>query len=709
MSQSALEFSEELEKLLSRQFTPEEKEKIIKAYNLAEKSHDGQMRDSGEPFFEHPKEVAKILADFGMDVDTIAAGILHDVVEDCYVPVETIRDIFGPEVAKIVDGVTKISNLKLNERLNKKDMKSIEKIETIRKMLMAMSTDLRVIIVKLSDRLHNMRTLNFVQRQKQIVKSQETLKIYAPIADRLGIHKIKAELENLSFQYLYPDTYYELKQKIDSRLSNRQKSIDEYTQIIKSELEKNNIKAHVAGRAKHLYSIWEKMLRKGKSLDEIYDYIALRIITENQNQCYAALGIVHSIWPPMPGRIKDYIATPKSNGYKSLHTTVITNKGEHLEIQIRDEEMHEEAEYGLAAHWAYKQGVSTEKIKFLQNLMELHKDIAQNAFDINDIESSLESSEIFVFTPKGEIIHLPRGSTPIDFAYAIHTDVGNHFAGAKVNGKIVPISYKLQNGEILEIIINRNFQGPSIDWVKYSQSPRTKQKIKKYYRQKNESLLIEKGKDKFRELSKKLGFSLDDMLKKLQDEAFYLKYNIKNDDDLFVKIALEDVNINTIRNVFVSSDEKKSFTSKNIKKVAAPSVIIDGLEGVDYYLAKCCLPVPGDEIIGVISKRGIGIHRYSCKNIRGLNDEKIVKVKWSSEEVSNFIAVLSIDISDKTLMNIIRNKINIEKGYTEKFEITKQADILTTKLRIKVMNIEHLVRIINKLEETEGILSIRRI
>lgn len=709
MSQSALEFSEELEKLLSRQFTPEEKEKIIKAYNLAEKSHDGQMRDSGEPFFEHPKEVAKILADFGMDVDTIAAGILHDVVEDCYVPVETIRDMFGPEVAKIVDGVTKISNLKLNERLNKKDMKSIEKIETIRKMLMAMSTDLRVIIVKLSDRLHNMRTLNFVQRQKQIVKSQETLKIYAPIADRLGIHKIKAELENLSFQYLYPDTYYELKQKIDSRLSNRQKSIDEYTQIIKSELEKNNIKAHVAGRAKHLYSIWEKMLRKGKSLDEIYDYIALRIITENQNQCYAALGIVHSIWPPMPGRIKDYIATPKSNGYKSLHTTVITNKGEHLEIQIRDEEMHEEAEYGLAAHWAYKQGVSTEKIKFLQNLMELHKDIAQNAFDINEIESSLESSEIFVFTPKGEIIHLPRGSTPIDFAYGIHTDVGNHFAGAKVNGKIVPISYKLQNGEILEIIINRNFQGPSIDWVKYSQSPRTKQKIKKYYRQKNESLLIEKGKDKFRELSKKLGFSLDDMLKKLQDEAFYLKYNIKNDDDLFVKIALEDVNINTIRNVFVSSDEKKSFTSKNIKKVASPSVIIDGLEGVDYYLAKCCLPVPGDEIIGVISKRGIGIHRYSCKNIRGLNDEKIVKVKWSSDEVSNFIAVLSIDISDKTLMNIIRNKINIEKGYTEKFEITKQADILTTKLRIKVMNIEHLVRIINKLEETEGILSIRRI
>jgi GTP pyrophosphokinase len=589
-------------------------------------------------------------------------------------------------------------------------MKSIEKIETIRKMLLAMSTDIRVIVVKLSDRLHNMRTLDFVKRDKQVIKSEETLKIYAPIAHRLGINKIKAELEDLSFKYLHPDIYTDLDQKLKTKLSNRQKSIDEYADTVKEELKKHRIKADVSGRAKHLYSIWNKMLKKGKTFDDIYDIIALRIITENQNQCYASLGIVHSMWAPMPGRIKDYIATPKFNGYKSLHTTVITNKGEPLEIQIRDWNMHEEAEFGLAAHWAYKQGVSSQKVKFLQNLMELHKDIAQSAFDIKDIETNLLSKEIFVFTPQGEIIHLPKGATPIDFAYAIHTDIGNHFAGAKINGRIVPISYKLQNSDVVEIIVNRNFNGPSIDWIKHAKSPRTASKIKKFYRQKNEKILVDRGKDKFRELAKKLNISIEDMLNKLKEEAFFIKYNIKNDEDLYIKIELEDVNIQTIRSFFVKdNEEKEQKIPRSKSSLSTPSVIVDGVEGIDTHFAKCCTPVPGDDIIGIIGRRGIGIHRTNCKNIRGVKEDKKLNVEWNtSENQTSFVAILSLDMESKKVMNSVRDVLKAEKGYIEKFEILKQSDILTAKIRLKVTNIEHLIRITHKIQDIKGIFSVRR-
>lgn len=704
------DFIKKIESILDHKLNRKDREQLIKAYNFGEKSHEGQVRDSGEPFFEHPKEVALILTHFRMDVDTIIAGLLHDTVEDCDVPIEKIEKEFGQDVARIVNGVTKISNLKLNERLSKNDMKSIEKIETIRKMLLAMSTDIRVIVVKLSDRLHNMRTLNFVNREKQIIKSQETLKIYAPIAHRLGINKIKAELEDLSFKYLHPDIYSDLDKKLKTKLSNRQKSIDEYTEVIKRELKKHRIKADVSGRAKHSYSIWNKMLKKGKTFDDIYDIIALRIITENQNQCYASLGIVHSLWPPLPGRIKDYIATPKSNGYKSLHTTVITNKGEPLEIQIRDWNMHEEAEFGLAAHWAYKQGINSEKIKFLQNLMELHKDIAQNAFDIKDIETSLLSKEIFVFTPQGEIIHLPKGATPVDFAYTIHTDIGNHFAGAKINGRIVPISYELQNSDVVEIIVNRNFNGPSIDWLKYAKSPRTTNKIKKYYRQKNEKILVDKGKDKFRELAKKMNISIEDILNKIKEEAFFIKYNIKDEEDLFIKIELEDINVQAIKTFFIKEDEEKEKKiSKSKSKSSKPSVIVDGIEGVDTYFAKCCTPVPGDEIIGIIGRRGIVVHRTNCKNIRGVKKDKKLTVEWNNiEDSSSFVAILYLDMESKEIMNSVRQVLNTEKGYIEKFEIIKQSDILITKIRIKVNNIEHLIRITNKIQEIDGIYSVRR-
>ncbi|MDK2812304.1 MAG: diphosphokinase / guanosine-3,5-bis(diphosphate) 3-diphosphatase [Petrotoga sp.] len=705
-------YEKEVEKLLNLRLTKREKELIRAAYDLAETAHSGQFRDSGEEFFEHPKSVGLILASLKMDVDTIIAGLLHDVVEDCGVSIDKIKDLFGVDVANIVSGVTKISNLKLNERLNENDMKSLEKVETIRKMLFAMSEDIRVIIVKLADRLHNMRTLEFVDRKKQIAKADETLKIYAPIAHRLGIYKMKEELEDLSFRYLYPETYFDLKTKIEEKIRLGQNRLNEYAQIIKQELDNQKIKATVEGRSKHLYSIWDKMIRKGKTLDEIYDYIALRIITEDQNKCYAVLGIIHSIWSPVPGRIKDYIATPKFNGYKSLHTTVITHKGDPLEIQIRDWEMHEEAEYGLAAHWVYKEGVSQEKLKFLTDLMELHRYIAQNAFELKDIETNLLSKETFVFTPKGEIIHLPRGATPIDFAFAIHTEVGNHFSGAKVNGKLVPISYKLQTGDIVEILINRNFQGPSIDWLKYAHSPKTISKIKKYYRQKNEVELIERGKDKFRELSKKLNFSMDEILEKLKEIGFYIKYNIKSDDEFFIKLSLEDISINTIRNIF-TLNEKEEETITTVEKTNSSrkgiSVLVDGEEGVESYFAKCCMPVPGDEIIGVITRRGIGIHRKDCNNIQDIDDSKKVNVEWNELNQNKFSTVLMIDVESKNVLNNVRNVINNEGGHIEKFEMTNNSNYLNIRIYLAVQNLKHLSLLSNKLKNSKGVYSVRRV
>ncbi|PNR92836.1 bifunctional (p)ppGpp synthetase/guanosine-3',5'-bis(diphosphate) 3'-pyrophosphohydrolase [Petrotoga sp. 9PWA.NaAc.5.4] len=710
--ESSKTFEKEIEHLLERKLSKKDRDRIIEAYEFAEVAHEGQLRDSGEDFFEHPKNVALILANLKMDVDTIVSGLLHDVVEDCNVSLEKIKEKFGVDIARIVSGVTKISSLKLNERLNEKDMKSLEKIETIRKMLFAMSEDIRVIIVKLADRLHNMRTLDYVDRKKQISKAEETLKIYAPIAHRLGIYKIKEELEDLSFRYLYPDKYFSLKEKVEEKLKNGNEKLSEYADIIRKELSRQKIKATVEGRAKHLYSIWDKMIRKGKTLDEIYDYIALRIITEDSSRCYAALGIIHSLWSPIPGRIKDYIATPKFNGYKSLHTTVITHKGDPLEIQIRDWKMHEEAEYGLAAHWVYKEGISPEKLKFLRNLMELHKDIAQNAFEMKDIETNLISQEIFVFTPKGEIIHLPKDSTPIDFAYGVHTEIGNHFAGARVNGKLVPLSYKLKTGDIVEILINRNFQGPSIDWLKYANSPRTKAKIKKYYRQKNEQELIERGKDKFRELSKKLNISMEEMLEKLKEIGFYIKYNIKNDEEFFIKLDLEDISINTIRNIFVPAikvDEKTKKIEKKSFKVLSNSVLVDGEEGVDSYFAKCCMPVPGDQIVGVVSRKGIGIHRIDCKNIKELPLDKKVNVQWAEGNQNNFSAMIKVDIESKEQINNVRNTINNEGGHIEKFEMHNDGNFLSLKMYLSVHNLNHLKLVCNKLENAKGVYAVRRV
>ncbi|KAF2956690.1 bifunctional (p)ppGpp synthetase/guanosine-3',5'-bis(diphosphate) 3'-pyrophosphohydrolase [Marinitoga sp. 38H-ov] len=710
-------YLKEIKNLLERNLNTSEIEILKKAYFLAKEAHEGQMRASGEPFFEHPKEVSKILAELKMDIESISSALLHDVVEDCNVNIEVIQKEFGDDIARIVDGVTKISNLKLNEKLNKVDMKSLEKIETIRKMLLAMSNDIRVIIVKLSDRLHNMRTLQYVPQKKQIIKAQETLKIYAPIAHRLGIHKIKAELEDLSFMYLYPQAYKDLKNKLEEKIKNVHDRMEEYKEIILEQLKKHNIKSSLQGRSKHLYSIWEKMLRKNKSFDEIYDVIALRIITESPTACYAALGVVHSVWRPVPGRIKDYIAVPKSNGYRSIHTTVITNKGETLEIQIRDWEMHEESEYGLAAHWAYKQGVDSKKLYFVKRLMDLHKEIAQSAFNLNDIEEELSVHEVFVFTPKGEILHLPYGSTPIDFAYAIHTNVGNHFAGAKVNGKIVPISYELQNGDIVEIIVNRNSPGPSIDWLKYAKSSRTKHKIKRYYRLKNEKNLEEKGREKIREIAKDLNISIDNLIHDLKEnQVFCEKNNVKNENELYIRLGFGDINPKEIYKLFEKKDEQieqkneKFITQKINYKKKGIGVIVDGQEGIDIYFAKCCNPVLGDDIIGIVSRRGIGVHRENCMNIKEVPQSRVVKVSWITEDIVNskYVTHLLIELEDKSVLNDIRRVVKNEKANIEMYETSRKIDRVDLKLRLAVKDVQHLMRVLTAIKNIKGVFNVRR-
>ncbi|SHF07259.1 GTP pyrophosphokinase [Marinitoga hydrogenitolerans DSM 16785] len=720
MEQEFKDYLNDIENILDRKLNDSEILLLQKGYFLAKEAHEGQMRASGETFFEHPKAVSKILAELKMDIESIVSALLHDVVEDCDVPIEKIQNEFGLEIARIVDGVTKISNLKLNEKLNKVDMKSLEKIETIRKMLLAMSNDIRVIIVKLSDRLHNMRTLQYVPHKKQIIKSQETLKIYAPIAHRLGIHKIKAELEDLSFKYLYPDAYDDLKRKLDEKVKNVHDRMEEYKNIISEQLEKHNIKATLQGRTKHLYSIWEKMLRKNKSFDEIYDVIALRIITESPTACYAALGVVHSVWRPVPGRIKDYIAVPKSNGYRSIHTTVITNKGESLEIQIRDWEMHEESEYGLAAHWAYKEGVDSKKLYFVKRLMDLHKEIAQSAFNLNDIEEELKAHEVFVFTPKGEILHLPYGATPIDFAYSIHTNVGNHFAGAKVNGKIVPISCELQNGDIVEIIVNRNSSGPSIDWLKYAKSSRTKHKIKRYYRLKNEKNLEEKGRDKIREIAKDLNISIDNLIREIKDNQNFCERNkIKNEEELYIRIGFGDVNPREIYKLFEKKEDVKekkeeedeTFQTQKISyKRKGIGVIVDGQEGIDVYFAKCCNPVLGDDITGIVSRKGIGIHRKNCLNIKEVPISRIVKVSWIAEDIENskFVTHLLIEMESKSVLDEIRKKIRNEKANIEMYETSRKIDRIDLKMRLAVKDIQHLMRVLTAIKNIKGVYNVRR-
>lgn len=649
---------EDLIKIIEKYMTKEEIAFVMKAYEYASEMHKDQKRKSGEPYIIHPVNVAIILADLDMDVETIIAALLHDVVEDTPATYDDVKNLFTEDIANIVDGVTKLN------KLNYKSSEAFQ-AENLRKMILAMNNDIRVIIVKLADRLHNLRTLEYMNEEKRKQKAQETIEIYAPLAGRLGIFKIKWELEDLSLRYLDPEGYYDLVEKINKKRSEREKEINEIIKRISLELDKQELHYDISGRPKNFYSIYKKMKGKSKSFESIYDLIAVRILVDTVKDCYAVLGIVHSMWKPLPGRFKDYIAMPKPNMYQSLHTTVISETGEIFEIQIRTYEMHEVAEFGIAAHWKYKGGKAQgkdvdNKLDWLRQLLEWQKDLKDPKEFIDTLKIDFFDDEVFVFTPNGDVVDLPEGSTPVDFAYRVHTGVGNTCVGAKVDSRIVPLNYKLKNGNIVEIITQKSSTGPSRDWLKFVKSPRARQKIKQWFKSKEKDISIEKGKELFEREAKKLGLDINI----LDNEKIYHKLakelSINSISDLFASIGYGNfkeklvinkiLNIkNAIENIGLTKNEDDYLKSSSSKKDAT-GVRIDGLEGMKIKFAKCCNPVPGDEIIGFVTRGyGVSIHRKDCTNIANLLDsDRCLEAEWDAAASEKFLANVTIRAVDRT-------------------------------------------------------------
>lgn len=694
-----MEIASQILKLSTRNFSEEDKEKLARAYKLAFYAHEGMYRESGEPFVNHPVEVCKILSAMNVDIETLTAAMLHDAVEDSQgkVKLEDIEKEFGKEIARIVDGVTKVS--RINAPVDSAD--SLLKLETIQKMLFAMAEDLRVIVVKLADRLHNMRTIDFVKdEQKKIYKAKETLEIYAPIAHKLGIYSIKWELEDLSFKVINRNEYNRIKMLVAEKKKEREQRINEYVQLLKNTLEQNGIEAQVEGRFKHYYSIWQKLNQKGKDFDEIYDLFGIRAIVSDVATCYNVLGIVHSIWKPLPGRIKDYIAAPKSNGYRSLHTTVITGYGEPLEVQIRDWEMHAEAEYGLIAHWIYKEGINVKVMqKWVSQLLEWRKELAKNLTGLDELKKELQMDEVFVFTPKGEVKHLPIGATPIDFAYAVHTEIGHHFAGAKVNGRLVPIDYELKNGDIVEIIVNKSSR-PSLDWLKYAKSPRTKAKIRKFFREQLQTELIERGKDVLRRVSKQFAKPIEEIMKSSEMKKYLQNQGI-DETEFFSRIGEGTIGpkelVKLLSPLKETEDQKSSKRSKSRLK-GRPEVEIDGLKNIEIHLAKCCGPVPGDSIVGVVSRRGITVHTTDCKNIREIDSEKIFNARWNGQSQGRYQTTLKVEFRDKSEIGKLVQSLE-NKGAN-----VVRAELVSTKWNYSVASLTVLVSDTNQLSEAMKVL-----
>ena len=711
---------EDLIKIIEKYMTKDEVAFVMKAYEYAKLMHKDQKRKSGEPYIIHPVNVAIILADLDMDVETIVSALLHDVVEDTPATYDDIKEMFSEDVAKIVDGVTKLN------KLNYKSSEAFQ-AENLRKMILAMNNDIRVIIVKLADRLHNLRTLEYMNEEKRKQKAQETIEIYAPLAGRLGIFKIKWELEDLSLRYLDPEGYYDLVEKINKKRSEREKEINEIIKKISAELDKQELHYDISGRPKNFYSIYKKMKGKSKSFESIYDLIAVRILVDTVKDCYAVLGIVHSMWKPLPGRFKDYIAMPKPNMYQSLHTTVISDTGEIFEIQIRTYEMHEVAEYGIAAHWKYKGGKTQgkdvdSKLDWLRQLLEWQKDLKDPKEFIDTLKIDFFDDEVFVFTPNGDVVDLPEGSTPVDFAYRVHTGVGNTCVGAKVDSRIVPLNYKLKNGNIVEVITQKSSSGPSRDWLKFVKSPRAKQKIKQWFKSKEKDISIEKGKELFDREAKKLG--LDTNI--LDNEKIYQKLakelSINSISDLFASIGYGNfkeklvinkiLNIkNAIENIGLTKNEDDYLKSSSSKKDAT-GVRIDGLEGMKIKFAKCCNPVPGDEIIGFVTRGyGVSVHRKDCTNIANyLDSDRCLDAEWDTEASDKFLANVTIRAVDRTgiLSEITAMAKEANVGIQSLSAKSNTISDIFIYLTCEVVGKDELDKMIQKLKTINGILDVYR-
>ena len=719
---------------------------IEKAYAVAEKAHEGQKRKSGQPYIVHPLQVAIILADLEMDKETIAGGLLHDVVEDTFFTKEQLEREFGPDVALLVDGVTKLQKLKYSSDYQEYKDKGMEAQEeqarNLRKMFLAMAKDIRIIMIKLADRLHNMRTLGHMRPDKQLRISQETLDIYSPIASRLGISRIKVELDDLALKYLHPEVYYDLAEKVARRKDERERYVQEIAAQVRKHIAGAGIEGKVDGRVKHFFSIYKKMVNQGKTLDQIYDLFAVRIIVNSIRDCYAALGIIHELYVPVPGRFKDYIAMPKANMYQSLHTTLIGPGGEPFEIQIRTFEMHRAAEYGIAAHWKYKEASDgkkqdtqeEEKLVWLRQILEWQQDMSDNKEFMNLLKSDLDlfSDSVYCFTPRGEVKNLKAGSTPIDFAYAIHSAVGNRMVGAKVNGKQVKIDYKIKNGDRVEVITSPNSKGPSLDWLGIVASASTRNKINQWFRKELKEDNIIKGKDLLAQYCKSRGLTLSSLLKPGYQETVMKKYGFRDWDSVMAAIGHGGLKEGQVANKLAElyeQDHQKQLTDEEVlRKVqenvpkartkAQNAIVVKGVHDVAVRFSKCCNPVPGDEIVGFVTRgRGISIHRRDCVNVSSLPEEdrgRIIEATWSEDSGQSgsegFMAEVNIYANDRSgLLNDITRlfaeaDINILRLNT----MTSKQRIATITIGFEIENRQQLTDIVGRLINVKDVQAVKR-
>ena len=718
-------------------------EMIEKAYRIAYKAHEGQKRKSGEPYIIHPICVSIILAELELDKETIVAGMLHDVVEDTVMTTEDLTREFNPEIALLVDGVTKLTQL--NYSTDKIEIQA----ENLRKMFLAMAKDIRVILIKLADRLHNMRTLKYMKPEKQREKATETMDIYAPIAQRLGISKIKIELDDLSLKYLEPEVYKQLTEKIAAKKDNREKFIRMIVGEVGNHIRNAGINAQIDGRVKHYFSIYRKMVNQNKTLEQIYDLFAVRILVDSVKDCYAALGVIHEMYKPIPGRFKDYIAMPKPNMYQSLHTTLMGPTGVPFEIQIRTYEMHKTAEYGIAAHWKYKEGVDGNakdneeaKLTWLRQILEWQKDMSDNKEFLSLLKSDLDlfSDNVFCFTPSGDVKNLPSGSTPIDFAYSIHSAVGNKMVGARVNGRLVPIEYVIQNGDRIEVITSQNSKGPSRDWLKVVKSTQAKNKINQWFKQEYKEDNILKGKELLLNYCKTKGIALGNIMKPEYMEVCMGKYGYRDWDSLLAAVGHGGIKESQVVSRLLEEEEKnrkKNLTDKkvmeNLENAKAeqehtgkhhPSgkgsgVIINGIEDMAIRLPRCCSPVPGDEIVGFITRgRGVSVHRTDCINIMSLpaeDRERLIDAEWApnaqeSAESEKYLAEIRIYVNNRTGV-----LVDITKVFTEQKIDIKSLNVRTSKNETATISVgfeisskKQLQQVGKKLKQVESVIDIER-
>ena len=710
---------------------------IEKAYKVASEAHEGQKRKSGEPYIIHPLCVAIILADLELDKETIVAGLLHDAVEDTWMTYEEVEKEFGSEVALLVDGVTKLGQLSYSA--DKVEVQA----ENLRKMFLAMAKDIRVILIKLADRLHNMRTLQYMRPEKQQEKARETMDIYAPIAMRLGISKIKVELDDLSLKYLKPDVYYDLVHKVALRKSEREQFVGAIVKEVKKHMDDANIKAQVDGRVKHFFSIYKKMVNQDKTIDQIYDLFAVRILVDTVKDCYAALGVIHEMYKPIPGRFKDYIAMPKPNMYQSLHTTLIGPNGQPFEIQIRTYEMHRTAEYGIAAHWKYKESSDgkapvgkseEEKLNWLRQILEWQRDMSDNKEFMSLLKNDLDlfADSVYCFTPQGDVKTLPSGSTPVDFAYSVHSAVGNKMVGARVNGKLVPIEYEIKNGDRIEIITSQNSQGPSRDWLKLVKSTQAKNKINQWFKKELKEDNILKGKEMLAQYARAKGFKISNYTKTQYLEAVLRKYGFRDWDSVLAAIGHGGLKEGQVFNKLVEAydkENKKNLTDEQVLEAASETqeklhiaksksgIVVKGIHDVAVRFSKCCNPIPGDEIVGFVTRgRGITIHRTDCINVLNMSETdrtRLIEAEWQqpdTKEKEKYMAEIQVYANNRTGLLVDLSKIFTERKIDLRSinSRTSKQEKATISMSFEIGSKEELRSLIEKIRQVESVIDVER-